>query len=671
MTVLGVAARFVHLVAVLGIVGSFAATLLAGRSDRPTALGWAARMLHLGRWLTTIALLAGIATLAHQATVVTGRVGAALEPSVWIRLLAESRFGTVWLTRHSLLLVLLALLLLRERERSSADFIAWRVEGWALGTAALGAMAWAGHAAAVEPLGALALLADVLHVAAAGSWLGALLPLALLLRQASTEPGEDARPYAVLAIRRFSALAFVVMLVIVASGSWNAWVEVGSVPALVGTRYGALLLVKASLLIPILALAAVNRRRLLPALSGDGATVGRPAMARLARFLRSEVGLALAIVAVTAALSLTAPARHEAPGWPFATRLSYDAVAGLPGLRARLFIGGQLAVLGLLAVIVGALVANRRGLVIGAGAITVAAGAWIALPPLTVDAYPTTYLRSALPYQTASIGRGMMLYAAHCAVCHGAEGKGDGPGGAGLPRLPADLTAPHTGQHTAGDLFWWISHGIRRSGMPAFRDTLPEDARWDLINFLRALAAGEAARTLMSAVEPERSWLVAPDFSVTVGPAPPLALKELRGRAIVLLVLFSLPESRPRLAELARTYGDLELSGTEVIAIPMGDEARIIRRLGDRPPILFPVATEGAGDIVSTYLLFSRPPGAAGGRAPTPHHAEFLIDRQGYIRARWMLDGNDTRVAALPALRDGIRVLEREAPTPPPDEHVH
>jgi putative copper resistance protein D len=668
MTAFGMGARFVHLVASLGLVGIFSAMLLAGRSDRPTAVAWAARMGALARGLAGVALLAGVAMLMHQSAAVAGRAGAALEPAMSLRLLAQSQFGTVWLLRHGLLFLLLALLLLREQERSHADFIAWRVEGWALGASALAAMAWAGHAAAVEPLGALALFADSLHVAAAGTWLGALLPLALLLRAASTESGADARPYAVLAIRRFSALALVLMLIIVSTGLWNAWVEVGGVPALVGTRYGALLLVKVALLVAVLGIAVANRRRLLPALSADGATVGRPAMARLSRLLVGELGLALVIVAVTATLSLTAPARHESPGWPFAMRLSYDAVAALPGLRARLFIGGQLAVLGLLVVIVGSLVARRRGLVIVAGGLAVVAGAWMALPPLAVDAYPTTYVRSEVPYQAASVARGMALYATHCAVCHGRSGKGDGPGGAGLPRLPADLTAPHTGQHTAGDLFWWISHGIPRTGMPSFGETLSEDERWDLINLLRARSAGEAARALTPRVEAGRPWLVAPDFSYAVGPTPPRALKELRDRFMVLVVFFSLPESRPRLAQLARTYGDLEFSGAEVIAIPMDEEPHVITRLGGNPPILFPIATEGGADIVSTYRLFSR----AAGEPESPRHVEFLIDRQGYIRARWRLDGGDTGAAALAMLREQIRILDREAPTtPPPGEHVH
>jgi len=289
------------------------------------------------------------------------------------------------------------------------------------------------------------------------------------------------------------------------------------------------------------------------------------------------------------------------------------------------------------------------------------------LPPLAVDAYPSTYRRSTVPYQALSIARGMALYATRCAPCHGAGGKGDGPGGAGLPKPPADLTAPHTGQHTAGDLYWWITYGIRASGMPPFGGTLSEDERWDLINFLRALAAGDGARALTPLVEPGRRPLVAPDFTFEVGPAPARNLKEFRGRWMVLLVLFSLPESRPRLDQLARAYREIEFSGTEVVAVPMDADPGIIARLGAAPPILFPVVTEGAAEIVRAYTLFTRTAASAAAR-----HAEFLVDRQGYLRARWIPGMAPRTWDDMRTLRAEIQILGQEAPSgPPPDEHVH
>lgn len=79
---------------------------------------------------------------------------------------------------------------------------------------------------------------------------------------------------------------------------------------------------------------------------------------------------------------------------------------------------------------------------------------------LAVDAYPTTYVRPAVPYHALSVANGARLYQQHCAAGHGIAGYGDGP--AVLPTPPADLTAQHTADHTAGDLFWWLTYGGQR-----------------------------------------------------------------------------------------------------------------------------------------------------------------------------------------------------------------
>src|SRR5262249_60584902 len=106
-----------------------------------------------------------------------------------------------------------------------------------------------------------------------------------------------------------------------------------------------LLLLKPRAPAPPLPRPAANRRRLLPALSGDALTVGRPALRTLAGFVTIEAALALALLAVVAAMGVTAPARHEQPTWPLPFRLTVaaiDAAGARPGL-----IGSQVAILGL------------------------------------------------------------------------------------------------------------------------------------------------------------------------------------------------------------------------------------------------------------------------------------------------------------------------------------
>jgi putative copper resistance protein D len=267
-----------------------------------------------------------------------------------------------------------------------------------------------------------------------------------------------------------------------------------------------------------------------------------------------------------------------------------------------------------------------------------------------VDAYPTTYKRPLPTYHAASIASGMTIYREHCAGCHGATGAGG---------LLADLRSPPTSRRHAGEIFWLISHGIPERGMPDFGSRLGEARRWDVINFIRALGAAEGAKTLGPQVELDRAWLAAPDFTVVVGPLAPGALRDHRGRRMVLLVLYTLPESRARMAELARSYDVLSVIGVEIIAVPIHASSEAIRELGSSPPVLFPVVTDGNGDIVATYGMF----------APGPH-AEILIDRQGYIRAIWRSDGGGMPQASV-VQAQVEKLNEEKSPPPFPDDHVH
>jgi mono/diheme cytochrome c family protein len=93
-----------------------------------------------------------------------------------------------------------------------------------------------------------------------------------------------------------------------------------------------------------------------------------------------------------------------------------------------------------------------------------------------------------------SVTRGEELYIIHCASCHGDEGQGDGPAGAGLDPLPAPIA--HTGSMLGDDyLFWRISEGGAlppfTSAMPSWKAVLEEEQRWDVINFLRVMSGGQ------------------------------------------------------------------------------------------------------------------------------------------------------------------------------------
>jgi putative copper resistance protein D len=628
--VLGPAARWVHLAACVGLVGIAAFLLLAGRPGTPGAHAWHARMLRWSQSLVLIAIGAGMLALVHQTSVFEGRPDAAFDPGAIGQVLFHTQVGIVWLARHALLLLLAAFLAVRMDVSRPADWFATHGQALFLAIISLGLLAASGHAAAVEPDTLRVVGIDVAHLLATGIWVGGLPALAALLRTAAREGTDEGRSYAARAARRFSQVALASVLVLAATGVANALTHIGSIAGLVGTPYGHMLLLKLALLVPILALAAVARRRLLPALGTDVRTLGRMALRRLRRVALAEAGLAATILLVVATMSVTRPSRHDQPTWPLPFRVVLDAdTSAAPSSP----VGAKLI---------------RASTAYGAPSFS-----------YVRPAYPTTYVRPAVPYTAASIVSGAALYQDNCAGCHGSRGAGDGPLARGLPKAPADLRSPRVRSHTAGDLFWWITHGIANAGMPAFGNRLRVEQSWDLVNFIRTLDAAEASQQLGPAVDSMQPWLVAPDFTFAVGPIPPQSLRDFRGSRMVFLVLYSLPESRARIREIALAIDALDLQGVEIIAVPRDAAQDAIRRLGAERGLYFSVVTDGARDIVPPYELLA-------GDAP---HAEFLIDRQGYIRSRWTGQAGETRPIIL--LLEEVQRLRREQPAPPAEEHVH
>jgi len=92
-----------------------------------------------------------------------------------------------------------------------------------------------------------------------------------------------------------------------------------------------------------------------------------------------------------------------------------------------------------------------------------------------------------------SLARGEETYTAYCVVCHGETGMGDGAGAANLDPAPAPLA--HTSRMLGDDYLYWRvseggSHDPFNSAMPAWEDAFDETAKWDVINYLRALSNG-------------------------------------------------------------------------------------------------------------------------------------------------------------------------------------
>ncbi len=102
---------------------------------------------------------------------------------------------------------------------------------------------------------------------------------------------------------------------------------------------------------------------------------------------------------------------------------------------------------------------------------------------------PYTDAENPLPANDEHIKAGETLFVEQCASCHGMSGKGDGEAGRELSPKPANI-AYVMKKRIATDpfLFWSISEGGAplKTAMPAFKDTLSDQQRWQIIHYLRS-----------------------------------------------------------------------------------------------------------------------------------------------------------------------------------------
>ena len=221
-----------------------------------------------------------------------------------------------------------------------------------LGLALLVTVSYAGHASSGRWV-PLAMVADVVHLAGVSAWLGglAMLCFCVLRPTGVTDDGPQSIAAIDRVVGRFSSVAFVAVVAIVASGVVQGWRQLGSVSALWDTTYGRLLVVKVLLVVLMLAGAAVSRAWVRahvgtgpasagaapegddaeapPVLSpGPGAAAAGSTrdLSGIRRSVAIEVVIAVLVLGVTAGLVESAPGRvgsaeagAPAAGGPYTT----------------------------------------------------------------------------------------------------------------------------------------------------------------------------------------------------------------------------------------------------------------------------------------------------------------------------------------------------------------
>jgi putative copper resistance protein D len=263
-------------------------------------------MTWIGLAVTVLSGAAWLVLLAERMSELSlGEVLA--QGSVWT-VLSETDFGSAWMARFALAILLAAVLpWLDVPSRTRSQSV--RAAAVVLSAALIGTLAWAGHAAAgAGAEGAVHLVADILHLVAAAAWVGALIPLALLLRAARRDRSEAAVAVARAAVLRFSSLGVASVGTLVASGSVNTWVLAGSMAALIETDYGHLLVAKVALFLVMLSFGAINRLWLTPRLAyAPKAAVPPSAIRQIERNSLIEAGVGAIIIVIVGLLGTLPP----------------------------------------------------------------------------------------------------------------------------------------------------------------------------------------------------------------------------------------------------------------------------------------------------------------------------------------------------------------------------
>jgi copper resistance protein D len=297
-----VAARFFHFACAIVLFGASLSPLyLCLRADNAQ---------RLGRWLRPIliaaavgGILSGLAWFGFTAANMSGALADALDGETLVSVLSDTDFGHVWAARMPLMILfLLAAIWFPGTSPLGIVLLAF------LAAVLLGSLAGVGHTQLDEEISTgIRGLADAIHLLASGAWLGGLLPLSLIL--ASGRKAYISNDDAVIALSRFSGMAYAAVAALLATGLINSWYLVGSFARLVDTTYGHVLALKLGLFGLMLLLAVTNRFWLVPAIArSTNSTASEGLLIKLRRQIIGEQVLGFAVVAIVSVLGTLAPA---------------------------------------------------------------------------------------------------------------------------------------------------------------------------------------------------------------------------------------------------------------------------------------------------------------------------------------------------------------------------
>lgn len=267
------------------------------RADSPMLADASLRAARIGRWAVWGLLIVLALRLLAQSVAMHGAADA-FNVALVAAMVQKTMWGHGWLLQLAGIGVAGFGFYRAQTARASS---ASTRRGWLIATVGVVILAFtpglAGHAASTPKLETLTLLADTLHVIGAGGWLGSLTIVLLAGIPAALALDETSRAGMVAElINAFSPTALTFAGIVATTGTFAAWIHIGSITGLWETPYGRTLLIKLAVLSLMAATGAYNWLRVKPSL---GAANGA---ARMQRSAKLETVIGLIVLLVTAVL---------------------------------------------------------------------------------------------------------------------------------------------------------------------------------------------------------------------------------------------------------------------------------------------------------------------------------------------------------------------------------
>jgi copper transport protein len=298
-------------------------TLLGGRRENNIQL-WSAlgtRFGKVGAITAAVLFVALVLDLVLQVATIRGGtfIGALGEGDLGLSVLNSSRYGLTWALRAIAALLLLAFMLFIWLWSKRGGSGVWEL---VIATASLAMVAQSlgSHAAALTDAGQLGglplpIVVDWLHLVTVGTWIGGLGYMALTLYPGIKAAGynwEESRSLLANAIPRFSRLAIVSVVLLALTGFTTVLLRTQDIGLILGSSYGLILLLKIAAYGVLIAIGAINLRRLTPMLQAKltkeaSEEKSKRPVRRLTRNILIEFGVASVALLLAGGLTLTPP----------------------------------------------------------------------------------------------------------------------------------------------------------------------------------------------------------------------------------------------------------------------------------------------------------------------------------------------------------------------------